>query len=192
MPIRKDDEVKIVRGTHKGREGKVSSVYRRRYVIHIEKLTREKANGKHRAWLCVPLKGKVALRSLCVRRFREIHLLFQFPFSLMQCTVVSRFVRCSNKVFTCLGTTVQVGVHPSKCVITKLKMDKDRERILTRKAAGLAGAADKGKITQMEVDRYAPNWRERCENEPLKILFLFQQQWQLDPNYVPPFCIFLS
>jgi large subunit ribosomal protein L26e len=28
MPIRKDDEVLVVRGTHKGREGKVSSVYR--------------------------------------------------------------------------------------------------------------------------------------------------------------------
>jgi ribosomal protein uL24 len=28
VPIRKDDEVLVVRGTHKGREGKVSSVYR--------------------------------------------------------------------------------------------------------------------------------------------------------------------
>jgi ribosomal protein uL24 len=28
MPIRKDDEVLVVRGTHKGREGKVTSVYR--------------------------------------------------------------------------------------------------------------------------------------------------------------------
>ena len=28
MPIRKEDEVLVVRGTHKGREGKVASVYR--------------------------------------------------------------------------------------------------------------------------------------------------------------------
>jgi large subunit ribosomal protein L26e len=45
LPIRKDDEVLIVRGTYKGREGKVISVYRSKYVIHIERLTREKSNG---------------------------------------------------------------------------------------------------------------------------------------------------
>lgn len=46
MPIRKDDEVQIVSGTHKGKEGKVIQVYRKKWVIHIEKLTKEKANGK--------------------------------------------------------------------------------------------------------------------------------------------------
>ncbi len=45
MPIRKDDSVTVVRGTHKNREGKVVQVYRKKYVIHIERLTREKANG---------------------------------------------------------------------------------------------------------------------------------------------------
>eukprot|EP01104_Vermistella_antarctica_P020330 TRINITY_DN8669_c0_g1_i1.p2 TRINITY_DN8669_c0_g1~~TRINITY_DN8669_c0_g1_i1.p2 ORF type:complete len:143 (-),score=52.35 TRINITY_DN8669_c0_g1_i1:48-476(-) len=45
LPIRMDDMVTVVRGTHKGREGKVTQVYRRKWVIHIEKLTREKANG---------------------------------------------------------------------------------------------------------------------------------------------------
>jgi ribosomal protein uL24 len=28
VPVRKEDEVTVIRGTHKGREGKVSSVYR--------------------------------------------------------------------------------------------------------------------------------------------------------------------
>ena len=54
LPVRKDDEVTVVRGiiiklsigTHKGTKGKVSSVYRKRWVIQIEKLTRTKANGK--------------------------------------------------------------------------------------------------------------------------------------------------
>eukprot|EP00005_Dracoamoeba_jomungandri_P005202 CAMPEP_0174261554 /NCGR_PEP_ID=MMETSP0439-20130205/11496_1 /TAXON_ID=0 /ORGANISM="Stereomyxa ramosa, Strain Chinc5" /LENGTH=98 /DNA_ID=CAMNT_0015346043 /DNA_START=169 /DNA_END=465 /DNA_ORIENTATION=+ len=46
MPIRKDDEVEIVRGTYKGRYGKVTDVYRKKYVIHVEKITREKANGQ--------------------------------------------------------------------------------------------------------------------------------------------------
>ncbi|KAK3411951.1 hypothetical protein EUGRSUZ_I00709 [Eucalyptus grandis] len=42
MPVRKDDEVQVVRGTYKGREGKVVQVYRKKWVIHIERITREK------------------------------------------------------------------------------------------------------------------------------------------------------
>merc|ERR1711918_251206 len=45
MPIRKDDEVIVMRGSNKGREGKVVQVYRKKYVIHIERVTREKSNG---------------------------------------------------------------------------------------------------------------------------------------------------
>ena len=45
MPIRKDDEVTVVRGTYKNREGKVVQVYRKKWVIHIERVTREKTNG---------------------------------------------------------------------------------------------------------------------------------------------------
>lgn len=45
LPIRKDDEVRVVRGTYKGREGKVIDVYRKKYVIHIERLQRDKVNG---------------------------------------------------------------------------------------------------------------------------------------------------
>merc|ERR1712227_453119 len=33
------------------------------------------------------------------------------------------------------GTTVQVGIHPSNCVITKLKLDKDRKAMLERRAS---------------------------------------------------------
>ncbi|KAG0588424.1 hypothetical protein KC19_2G241800 [Ceratodon purpureus] len=45
VPVRKDDEVMVVRGTYKGREGKVVQVYRRKWVIHVERITREKVNG---------------------------------------------------------------------------------------------------------------------------------------------------
>lgn len=45
LPVRKDDEVKIVRGTYNGREGKVVTVYRRKWCIYVEKVTREKVNG---------------------------------------------------------------------------------------------------------------------------------------------------
>ena len=45
LPIRKDDFVKIIRGSWKGREGKVICVYRKKWCIYIEKVTRDKANG---------------------------------------------------------------------------------------------------------------------------------------------------
>jgi large subunit ribosomal protein L26e len=45
MPIRKDDEVTVVRGSFKNREGKVVQVYRKKWVIHVERVTREKTNG---------------------------------------------------------------------------------------------------------------------------------------------------
>ena len=43
--MRKDDEVSVVRGLYKNREGKVTACYRKKYVIHVERITREKANG---------------------------------------------------------------------------------------------------------------------------------------------------
>ena len=45
VPIRKDDEVVVMRGAAKGREGKITEVYRKKWVVHIDKITREKANG---------------------------------------------------------------------------------------------------------------------------------------------------
>lgn len=75
VPVRKDDEVRVVRGSMKGREGKVTSCYRKKYIIQVDKMVREKANGQ----------------------------------------------------------SVKLGVQPSNCVITKLKMDKDRQALLARK-----------------------------------------------------------
>jgi large subunit ribosomal protein L26e len=46
MPIRKDDEVQVVRGHYKGQQvGKVVQVYRKKFEIYIERIQREKANG---------------------------------------------------------------------------------------------------------------------------------------------------
>ncbi|XP_031487065.1 60S ribosomal protein L26-1-like [Nymphaea colorata] len=93
VPVRKDDEVQVVRGTFKGREGKIVQVYRRKWVIHIERITREKVNG----------------------------------------------------------TTVNVGIDPSKVMITKLKLDKDRKALLERKGKGRAAEKGKGKFTAEDV-----------------------------------------
>ena len=86
IPIRKDDEVTIVRGQHKGSEGKVTTCYRLKYVIHVERVTRDKTNGQ----------------------------------------------------------SVPIGIHPSNVVISKLKLDKDRESILERKGK----TASKGKSAE--------------------------------------------
>merc|ERR1711918_124694 len=75
VPIRRDDEVMISRGHYHDREGKVTQVYRKKWRIHIERVTRDNANGQ----------------------------------------------------------TVPIGIHPSKVMITKLKLDKDRKALLDRK-----------------------------------------------------------
>merc|ERR1712097_176616 len=99
IPIRKDDEVLVKRGSNRGREGKVIQVYRKKFVIHIERVRREKSNG----------------------------------------------------------STVNVGIHPSNVMITKLKLDKDRRKILDRKDTSKAMAKGKGKYVEaadkkMELD----------------------------------------
>lgn len=87
-------QVRIVRGTFKGREGKITAVYRRKWVIHIERITREKVNGQ----------------------------------------------------------TVNVGIDPSKVVLTKLKMDKDRKALLERKGKGAGKKSTAEDQAMAEVD----------------------------------------
>ena len=43
------------------------------------------------------------------------------------------------------GTTVHVGIRPSKVVITRLKLDKDRKKILERKAKSRQVGKEKGR-----------------------------------------------
>ena len=46
LPVRKDDEVRIKVGKFAGQEGKVIACYRKKYVIHVERIARDKANGQ--------------------------------------------------------------------------------------------------------------------------------------------------
>jgi len=41
--------------------------------------------------------------------------------------------RATNRGFRIAGATINVGVDPSKVLITKLHMDKDRKALLARK-----------------------------------------------------------
>jgi len=62
LPVRNGDTVRVMRGDHKGFEGKVTRVYRRKYKIYVEGLTREKADGTA---IFVPIHpSKVMITSL--------------------------------------------------------------------------------------------------------------------------------
>lgn len=45
LPVRSGDTVRVMRGDHKGFEGKVTRVERKKYRIHVEGLVREKVDG---------------------------------------------------------------------------------------------------------------------------------------------------
>lgn len=45
LPIRKGDEVVVKRGHFKTREGKVVAVYRKKWCIQIDRVTKDKQNG---------------------------------------------------------------------------------------------------------------------------------------------------
>ncbi|MEM3700039.1 MAG: 50S ribosomal protein L24 [Candidatus Bathyarchaeia archaeon] len=45
IPVRSGDTVRIMRGDHKGFEGKITKVDREKYRIYVEGLTREKVDG---------------------------------------------------------------------------------------------------------------------------------------------------
>ena len=62
LPVRKGDAVRIMRGDHKGFEGKISRVDLKNYRIYIEGLTREKVDGTA---IFVPVHpSKVMIRNL--------------------------------------------------------------------------------------------------------------------------------
>ncbi|QLG70911.1 hypothetical protein HG535_0A08570 [Zygotorulaspora mrakii] len=79
LPIRREDEVLVTRGSKKGQEGKISSVYRLKFAVQIDKVNMEKSNG----------------------------------------------------------ASVALNMHPSKVVITKLHLDKDRKALIQRKGGKL-------------------------------------------------------
>ena len=96
MPIRKDDEVQVVWRHYEGQQiGKVVQVYRKKYVIYIERVQWEKANG----------------------------------------------------------TTVHLGIHPSTVVITRLKLDKDRKKMLEGKAKSRQVGKEKGKYKEETIEK---------------------------------------
>ena len=92
MPVRSEDEVKVTRGKFKGVQGKVTGVYRKKYVVHVEKCTRDKSNGQN----------------------------------------------------------IPVGINASNLVITNLKMDKCRRKILQRRKITKGASAGGAGLTTVD------------------------------------------
>ncbi|XP_043849316.1 60S ribosomal protein L26-like 1 [Dromiciops gliroides] len=51
------------------------------------------------------------------------------------------------------STTVHVGIHPSKVVITRLKLDKDQKKILEWKAKSHQVGKEKGKYKEEMIEK---------------------------------------
>nr|UXY88162.1 60S ribosomal protein L26 [Cryptomonas curvata] len=73
LPIRKDDEVKITRGTMKGRIGKVVQCHRKNFSIYVEKITCLKT-GRSICYLPIS-SSNVVITGLSMTNERKILLL---------------------------------------------------------------------------------------------------------------------
>merc|ERR1712150_408871 len=105
------------------------------------------------------LRTKYQVRSMGIRKDDEVQVV-RGHYKGQQ---VGKVVRCYRKKFCVYieriqrekanGASVYVGIHPSKVCIVKLKMDKDRKKILDRRAKGRAEATgkEKGKYTEETV-----------------------------------------
>jgi large subunit ribosomal protein L24 len=110
FPVRTGDTVRVVRGDHKGVEGKITSVKLPKYRIFVEGLTREKVDG----------------------------------------------------------TTINVPIHPSKVMVTRLNLDdKWRKEILDLKKKGHKELEKAEKAAKAE--KPAPKLELKPEEEPVKV-----------------------
>jgi large subunit ribosomal protein L24 len=46
LPVRKGDKVKVMRGDHKGHQGEVMNIDRKKYKIYVQGITATKSDGK--------------------------------------------------------------------------------------------------------------------------------------------------
>ena len=72
IPVRTGDTVRVMRGDHKGLEGKIARVDRKKYKIFVEGVTQEKVNGTSIPVAIHPSKVMITSFNLDDRRRREI------------------------------------------------------------------------------------------------------------------------
>jgi large subunit ribosomal protein L24 len=112
LPVRSGDTIRVMRGDHKGTEGKITRIDLKKYRIYVEGLTREKVDG----------------------------------------------------------TTIQLAVHPSKVMITRLNLDdKWRKKILERKQKAQKKPKEPTKKPKLETVQELPETAELKEPSEEKI-----------------------
>jgi large subunit ribosomal protein L24 len=112
LPVRSGDTIRVMRGDHKGTEGKITRIDLKKYRIYVEGLTREKVDG----------------------------------------------------------TTIQLAVHPSKVMITRLNLDdKWRKKILERKQKAQKKPKEPTKKPKLETVEKLPETAELKEISEEKI-----------------------
>ena len=119
----------VVRGRNKGQQtGKVVKVYRLRWCIHIERIQRDKASGQS--------------------VFVPIH-----PSNVRALSSAFACLLGSSLLFWCLSLARRrySCEHCEQVVITKLKIDKDRKKLLEQKAATRERGVLKGKHKEADV-----------------------------------------
>ena len=103
------------------------------------------------------LRTKHGVKSLPVRRDDEVQVLNgQYKGTKGKITQVYRLRNCvyvekisKNRAN---GASIRIPIHPSNVRITTIKLTKDRENLIKRKAAGRADGKNKGKITSQQVN----------------------------------------
>ncbi|TQD91437.1 hypothetical protein C1H46_022942 [Malus baccata] len=124
MPVRKDDEVQVVRGTQPP-------------LLQPQPCAAEPHLSRR--------ASPPDVRSMLVRKDDEVQVV-RGTYKGREGKVVQVYRR----------KLVNVGINPSKVVITKLRLDKDRKSLLDRKAKGRA-AADKDKGTKFTAEDIMQN-----------------------------------
>lgn len=72
LPLRKGDDIQVMRGKFKGKTGKVSRVNYKRYRVYIEGITRKRTVGTETQVALHPSKLKIINLNLDDKRRREI------------------------------------------------------------------------------------------------------------------------
>ncbi|TKC48330.1 hypothetical protein EI555_016285 [Monodon monoceros] len=105
------------------------------------------------------LRQRYNVRSMPIRKNDEVHVV-QGHYRGQQIAKVVQVYRNKYVIYVervhwenANSTTVPVGIHPSKVVITRLKLNKDRKKILKRKAKSHQVGKEKGKYKEETIEK---------------------------------------
>ena len=105
--------------------------------------------------LSADLKAKYEVRSMPVRKGDQVKVMVggfknnegkvQSVYRRRRCIYIEKVIKEKNN-----GQQAQIPIHPSNCVITALKLDKDRKSILEKKKRTAASKDKHKQINKMD------------------------------------------